>query len=299
MRAAGFRCARLDINYFPQDGLGGNYFDILSPAGFAYRSQFYLMYILYKCMYCTINLICGACKKVILFWNPQAIHGINDSLGFRLCISTILQGKTDDLLVLLGMKCSSWSRVNIGTSLRAICCPSGDITKVSVRHANCMAARIVVWMLPVFLFLCSFLQIFLYYCWSHTPFRIIPWSALSIAKKFSCKGHAGVTIVSYLPQVFPQPQTWPFARTILLILLVSAIKGTWLLEQPFQSMLRYYGRFRHLTYVMKACLVLGLQLLEPLLGCGFMFKYTGNFFWKQVTVNCELIVFWKTFYHSM
>lgn len=43
-----------------------------------------------------------------------------------------------------------------------------------------------------------------------------------------------------------------FARTILLVLLVLAMKGTYLLEQPFQSMLRYYGRFRHLTYVSKA-----------------------------------------------
>ena len=31
-----------------------------------------------------------------------------------------------------------------------------------------------------------------------------------------------------------------------LILLVVACEGTWLLEQPFQSYLRWYGRFRFL-----------------------------------------------------
>lgn len=135
MKAAGYRCARLDVAYFPKQvdlGMNTNYFDILSTSGFA------------------------------------------------TCIGVLLSGKSGDLLVLLGMKCSSWSRVNIGTSLRSICCPAGDLSKLNVTMANCMAAR-----------------------------------------------------------------------TILLILLVSALKATWLLEQPFQSMLRYYGRFRHLTYVMK------------------------------------------------
>lgn len=40
MRAAGYRCARLDISYFPEElNLGNNYFDILSPSGFACISQ--------------------------------------------------------------------------------------------------------------------------------------------------------------------------------------------------------------------------------------------------------------------
>lgn len=43
----------------------------------------------------------------------------------------------------------------------------------------------------------------------------------------------------------------PIARTICLCLLVTAVGGTWLLEQPYQSLLRWYGRFRFLTYQMK------------------------------------------------
>jgi hypothetical protein len=56
-------------------------------------------------------------------------------------VATILRGDSDDLLVLLGMKCSSWSRVNQGTSMRQPCCPDGDSSKKSVFTANCMAAR--------------------------------------------------------------------------------------------------------------------------------------------------------------
>lgn len=44
----------------------------------------------------------------------------------------------------------------------------------------------------------------------------------------------------------------PPARTILLILLVTACDGTWMLEQPYQTMFRWYGRFRHLTYQFRA-----------------------------------------------
>ena len=79
-------------------------------------------------------------------WNDIA-PGNNNFHWSRLCVTTVLQGRTDDLLVHLGMKCSSWSRVNIGTSMRAICCPAGDLTKLSVKQANCMAARI-----PIFQF---------------------------------------------------------------------------------------------------------------------------------------------------
>lgn len=41
MKAAGYRCARLDVAYFPKQvdmGMNTNYFDILSPSGFAYKA---------------------------------------------------------------------------------------------------------------------------------------------------------------------------------------------------------------------------------------------------------------------
>ena len=59
----------------------------------------------------------------------------------RLCIASILRARAGECVILLGMKCSSWTVVNQGTSKRAPCCPAGDTRKISVRMANCMAAR--------------------------------------------------------------------------------------------------------------------------------------------------------------
>ena len=67
------------------------------------------------------------------------MHGL--TCHIRLCIATMLRARAGECVILLGMKCSSWTVVNQGTSRRAPCCPSGDTTKVSVKMANCMAAR--------------------------------------------------------------------------------------------------------------------------------------------------------------
>lgn len=151
----------------------------------------------------------------------------------RTCIGVLLSGKSGDLLVLLGMKCSSWSRVNIGTSLRSICCPAGDLSKLSVTMANCMAARIEALNNLLHIHAVKFFNPFV-------------WCGPSMVYIHFCVVHPWFICLLPIPW-------WGCARTILLIILVSALKATWLLEQPFQSMLRYYGRFRHLTYIMKVC----------------------------------------------
>ncbi len=61
----------------------------------------------------------------------------------RLCIAAILKSRAGGCVILLGMKCSSWTVVNMGTSKRCPCCPAGDQTKLSVKQANTMAARTI------------------------------------------------------------------------------------------------------------------------------------------------------------
>ena len=45
----------------------------------------------------------------------------------RLCIMTILRGKPNDLLVVMGILCSTWTIVNAGTSGRDVLCPMGRV----------------------------------------------------------------------------------------------------------------------------------------------------------------------------
>ena len=129
----------------------------------------------------------------------------------RLCIATMLRARAGECVILLGMKCSSWTVVNQGTSKRAPCCPAGDTTKVSVRMANCMAARKL--------------------------------GAVMVRLSKHVKTSEQIKLISGI--------WWKicFPRTILLCLLALVTNNVYLLEQPFQTMLCWYGRFRHLMDV--------------------------------------------------
>jgi hypothetical protein len=56
-------------------------------------------------------------------------------------VAMCLAGKFNELLVACGVVCSSWSVVNLGTSLRNLLCPYGDCTRGSVVAGNRMVAR--------------------------------------------------------------------------------------------------------------------------------------------------------------
>lgn len=60
----------------------------------------------------------------------------------RTAIATVLRG--DDVrgwMSHFGLKCSSWTAVNAGTSGRSACSSIGDTRHPSVREANCMGSR--------------------------------------------------------------------------------------------------------------------------------------------------------------
>ncbi|CAE7450704.1 unnamed protein product [Symbiodinium pilosum] len=57
-----------------------------------------------------------------------------------LAMATMLNGRPD-ALVFLGMKCSSFSAVNRGTSGRSIICGLGNMAYKSVQEANLMLSR--------------------------------------------------------------------------------------------------------------------------------------------------------------
>lgn len=127
MRGAGLRGAALDYMYFDPSVGGSNYFDVLTDSGFAQPDE------------------CPAYKRMVwwaeLVWLLSAIYNSVLRVQVRLCIATILKAKLGECVILLGMKCSSFTVVNLGTSKRAPCNPEGDWGQPSVAAANVMGAR--------------------------------------------------------------------------------------------------------------------------------------------------------------
>lgn len=55
----------------------------------------------------------------------------------------VLQGRAQELIAFLAPVCSSYSAVNLGTSMRSLLTPLGQICNTSVRRGNKMIARTV------------------------------------------------------------------------------------------------------------------------------------------------------------
>lgn len=67
---------------------------------------------------------------------------INSHSGFVLAIIFLLKGRPANFIAWFGIKCSSWTRINVGTSSRSACCSSGDTSQASVMDSNRMLERI-------------------------------------------------------------------------------------------------------------------------------------------------------------
>ena len=63
------------------------------------------------------------------------------SCHLRFAILTMMQCVEDDLICWFGVKCSSSTAINVGTSRRSFLLPQGDESKVSVRGSKCLVAR--------------------------------------------------------------------------------------------------------------------------------------------------------------
>ena len=88
------------------------------------------------------------CRDMFLFKGTVLLYGKTSKYMFTwlvlqlsFAIITILRGHPDGFLCHFGIKCSSWSTVNVGTSSRSFCTPVGNTLFRSVRTANTMASR--------------------------------------------------------------------------------------------------------------------------------------------------------------
>ena len=114
-----------------------------------------------------------------------------------------------------GIKCSSFCKVNIGTSMRSACTSLGFTEYVSVWSSNKLLERN-----PEPLTICK---------------RMCIESSMLKYKGRGTYMHACMVVSC---------QTHRVARTCTLVLLCTALGGAWSLEQPSGSLLEFYPTWR-------------------------------------------------------
>ena len=128
----------------------------------------------------------------------------------RLAILALLRCVAHDFACHFGIKCSSFSKVNRGTSRRSACDPIGFCEYHSVRIGNILLER--------------------------TGFERLNMDRIFIS--------IISTHVNQFEFICPSIRNCLFCRTSLLVLLTTALGGVWTLEQPSGSVLEYYPTWR-------------------------------------------------------
>ena len=67
---------------------------------------------------------------------------MNGSLYTQGLPFALLQTVEDDVIAHFGVKCSSSTAINTGTSRRSFLLPLGDVSKKSVVDSNCLVSRL-------------------------------------------------------------------------------------------------------------------------------------------------------------
>ena len=115
-------------------------------------------------------------------------------------MATILNGKPESFLTVLAPVCSSFSGMNVAVHKRCALWPEGDETIPSVKLGNLLCSRSLA---------CMF-----YMCLLCQSCRVMPTRIASV--------------------LATQP------RCCLLLLLITAMNGAWMLEQPAGSYMGWY-----------------------------------------------------------
>lgn len=136
---------------------------------------------------------------------------------------------TNGFLAHFGLKCSTWTSVNAGTSSRSACSSVGNCNHPSVREGNCLGSRSFVSIASkLYTQLCSTLPpTESYFFWSD-----------AIHLKKETNHHMFMHFIAFL-------------RMILLMMVVVCLNGCITLEQPYSSFFEFYPRFRELVCLLQ------------------------------------------------
>ena len=132
-----YRTAKLDIEYMTAKPNEMNPMDLLSDAGMGFLRQS-KQYMFIRYLYLVLEIILYPkwdYLDALSLVGPQSSHP-------RLAVSTVLLGDhINGFVSHFGLKCSSFSPVNVGTSGRTPCTPYGNFHYTSVLEGNCLASR--------------------------------------------------------------------------------------------------------------------------------------------------------------
>ena len=179
------------------------------------------------------------------------VHDLNLP-QLRLATLSLLGARARDFATHFGIKCSSLCQINAGTSRRAPCCSTGFTEYQSVRISNILVER-TVWVNKVRWFSSALKRLEgdqlsphsypnLYTTWCfHFPIANIFGSHLCIHKA---------------------NPSGPPCRMCALVLLCTALGGTWTIEQPLGSVLEFYPVFRKMMQSIYKCG--GIHAVPPL-----------------------------------
>ena len=212
--ACGYKAVRFDIlDHEPSesDSHSSNFMDLNSASGFAYLGM-------------NSNNVFPFNSKCCLVFDKKPRFGTLSVVYLRLAALCLLRARLGNFAAHFAIKCSSFCKMNVGTSRRSACASIGYDQYESVFSSNRLLER---------------------WGYKSNSFKHRIFSKSSYSKKIS--GLKKLTL--HCTPCHPSPQIalshfFVLRRTCALIILVTALGGVWTLEQPSGSVLEYYPTFR-------------------------------------------------------
>ena len=143
-------------------------------------------------------------------------------MRLRLCLALALCGTQGLMVAMIAIVCSSWTCVNRATSGRNILLPGGLTYHSSVRTANKMVAR-----------------------------TGISKKNAKLKKHSECENSKEFCFNSFVVSVVLLFTSNPDNRACLLILLLTTLQATWVVENPAGSCIFEYPRMKHIFQIFK------------------------------------------------
>ena len=213
MKSAMYKSARFDLldNLHPEH-YKSNYMDLNSASGFAPLAHNFN----WTLVGFSIALKLSTVDWFVLrrgFWFQRVDSWLLPRHPCqRLAILCMLRTVAADFCAHFGLKCSSFCRVNVGTSYRSACTAIGLHFYKSVASSNKLLERI----------------------------------GVNLTCLGTCMGMINKKNISSPEYVFLH-QRISLCRTCLLVLLCTALGGCWTLEQPNGSYQSYYPAWRYIV----------------------------------------------------